>query len=107
MSGYDNISFTTTSVTATTYTATANDYVLLCDPAGGAITLTLPTPGTTACPAGRFYYIRSTGTTNAVTIDPAGSVTIDGAATISLASGAKHGAVVVNDGTNWFSVVVS
>lgn len=107
MSGFDNISLTVTSVTATTYTATATDTVILCDPAGGAITLTLPTPGTTTCPSGRPYYVRSTGTTNAVTIDPAGSVTVDGASTISLASGAVHGAVLVNDGTNWFSIVKS
>jgi hypothetical protein len=107
MSGTDNLSYTVTSVTATAYTATATDSVLLCDPAGGAITVTLPTPGSTSFPAGRMIYIRSTGTTNAVTIDPAGSVTIDGAATISLASAAKHGALITTDGTNYFTIVVS
>lgn len=102
MSGLDNTSFTTRSVTATT-TLTANDFVLLCDPAGGAITVTVPTAS--GIQPGRPYYIRSTGTTNAVTISPA-SGTIDGAASISLASAAKHGVQIVNDGTNWFTVSV-
>ncbi len=101
MSGYDNTSMTTRAVTAST-TATANDYILLCDPAGGAITVTLPAVATTQ--PGRTYYVRTTGTTNAVTIDGNASETIDGAATKALASGAIHAVRIVSDGTAWFTI---
>lgn len=103
MSGDDNISWTTRSVTATT-TATADDYVLLCNPAAGAIVVNLPAGGASAAPAGRMYAVYSTGTTNTVTIDPAGAALIDGAATKVLAAAAPHAAMIVTDGTNWFSV---
>jgi len=46
LSGFDNTSETVRAVTATT-TLTANDYVLLADPAGGAITVNLPAVATT------------------------------------------------------------
>lgn len=105
MSGNDNISYTVTKVTAAAYTATVNDSVLLCDPSGGAITITIPQAGA-EWQSGRTLYIRSTGTTNAVTITPTTS-TIDGGANISLASGAVHGVMIVSDGTNYFSIVKS
>lgn len=105
MSGNDNISYTVTKVTAAAYTATVNDSVLLCDPSGGAITITIPQAGA-EWQSGRVLYIRSTGTTNAVTIQPTTS-TIDGASSISLASAAVHGAMIVSDGTNYFTVVKS
>ena len=102
MSGLDNTSLTTRAVTAAT-TPTNNDYVLLCDPAGGAITVTLPLAASVQ--PGRAYFIRSTGTTNAVTIARAGSDLIDGAATsITLAAAAVHGRFLVTDGTNWFTI---
>lgn len=101
MSGLDNTSETVRAVTATT-TLTANDYVLLCDPAGGAITVNLPAVATTQ--PGRLFWIRTTGTTNAVTIDGNASETIDGATTKSLASGAIHAVKIVSDGTAWFTV---
>lgn len=89
------------AVTATT-TLTANDYVVLCDPSGGAITVNLPAVATTQ--PGRLYWIRTTGTTNAVTIDGNASETIDGSTTKSLASGAIHAVKIVSDGTAWFTV---
>ena len=101
MSGLDNTSMTTRAVTATT-TMTQNDYVLLCDPSGGAITVNLL--AVAAVQPGRPIWIRSTGTTNAVTIDGAGSETIDGATTLVLASGAKHGVGLVSDGVAWFTI---
>ncbi len=101
MSGYDNTSETVRAVTATT-TLTANDYDLLCDPAGGAITVNLPAVATTQ--PGRTYWIRTTGTTNAVTLDGNASETIDGATTKVLASGAIHAVRIVSDGTAWFTM---
>lgn len=101
MSGLDNTSLTVRSVTATT-TLTQNDYVLLADPAGGAITVNLP--AVASVQPGRQYTVRTTGTTNAVTLDGSGAETIDGAATKALASGAIHGATVISNGTAWFTI---
>lgn len=101
MSGFDNTSETVRSVTATT-TLTQNDFVLLADPAGGAITVNLP--AVAAVQPGRTYVVRTTGTTNAVTLDGSGSETIDGSTTKALASGAIHGCRIISDGTAWFTI---
>lgn len=105
MSGMDNVSYTITKVTAATYTATTNDSIILCDPTSNAITVTIPAAGAD-WQSGRTLFFRSTGVTNAVTIQPA-SGTIDGAANITLAAAAVHGAMVVSDGSNYFSIVKS
>jgi len=101
MSGLDNTSFTVRAVTATT-TLTNNDYVLLADPSGGAITVNLP--AVASVQPGRVFVVRTTGTTNAVTLDGSGSETIDGATTKALASGAIHAVSIVSDGTAWFTI---
>lgn len=101
MSGLDNTSETVRAATATT-TLTANDYVLLCDPSGGAITVNLP--AVASIQPGRTYWVRTTGTTNAVTLDGFGSETIDGSTTKALASGAIHAVKIVSDGTAWFTL---
>lgn len=101
MSGFDNTSYTTRSVTATT-TLTNNDFVLFADPAGGAITVNLPAVATVV--PGRRYIVRTTGTTNAVTLDGSGSETIDGATTKALASGAIHGCEIINTGSAWLTI---
>jgi len=105
MSGNDNISYTITKVTAAAYTATVNDSVLLCDPSAGAITVTVPQAGA-EWQSGRMLMIRTTGTTNTVTVTPTTS-TIDGGASLVLASGAVHGALIISDGTNYLSLVKS
>lgn len=102
MSGLDNTSLTTRASTAVTDTLTNTDYVLLCNPAGGAQTINLP--AVASIQPGRAYFVRTTGTTNSVTIDGAGAETIDGAATKVLASGAIHGCLLVSDGTAWFTI---
>lgn len=102
MSGLDNTSMTVRSSTAASETLTNNDYVLLCDPSGGAQTVNLP--AVAAVQPGRTYYVRTTGTTNAVTLDGAGSETIDGATTKVLASGAIHAVRIVSTGTAWFTI---
>lgn len=101
MSGLDDTSYTVRSVTANT-TVTQNDYFVLADPTGGAITITLP--AISSVQPGRVFQFRSTGVTNAVTISRAGSDTIDGGTTVSLASGAIHGKTILTDGTAWFTV---
>lgn len=60
------------------YTTTADDYTILVDAAGGAITITL----IAATGSGRIYNIKKIDSAaNDVTIDGAGAETIDGAAT--------------------------
>lgn len=83
----------------TTYIASQDDRVILCDTSGGAWTLTLP-------PASglkdKILYIKKiTSDVNILTIDGNGAETIDGAATQSLL--AQYSSyVIVCDGSNWF-----
>jgi len=80
-----------------TYTA-ANDAVIRCDASAGAFTISLPTASGIK---GKAYLIKKVdSSTNAVTIDPYGTETIDGAATVTLAS-QYDSVIVVSDGTNW------
>lgn len=89
-----------TSVSANT---TLNDahYVVTVDATGGARTITLPTA---VGIRGKVYVIKKTdSSTNAVTVDPNGAQTIDGASTISL--GARWlSAVIQSDGSNWIKI---
>jgi len=79
------------------YTA-AYDAVIRCDASAGAFTVSLPTASGIK---GKAYLIKKVDSSaNAVTIDPYGTETIDGAATITLAS-QYDSVIVVSDGTNW------
>lgn len=77
-------SFTTAiSLKSANYTATIDDYTILVDASGGAVTITLPA-GSGIVP-GRIYVIVKTDSSgNAVIIDPAGADTINGASSISI-----------------------
>lgn len=92
-----------TKFLTTNYTINSSDgYILFSCNTGAAIILTLPLAN--SVPAGRFYLVKDrTGTahTNNVTINPAGSDTIDALSTLKLI--ANLGAVaLVSDGTsNW------
>lgn len=103
MSGSDNISMTTRSTTVST-TLTQNDYVLLCSPTGGSITVTLP--AVAAVPPGRTYFVQRDDTaTNTVTLDGSGAETINGAATLAVGAAGAYGAVrVISDGVEWFTI---
>lgn len=103
MSGNDNISFTQRTVTAAT-TMTANDYHVHAV-AGAAYAITLPDSETTV--PGRPYYITKDAGANAITITPFDAAdTINGATTLALASGAFHGAILVNTGDVWIAVAL-
>jgi hypothetical protein len=83
------------------YTATISDHTILCDATSAAFTISLPTA---AGITGRRYTIKKTdASANAITVDPAGSETIDGAATKSL-SAQWDWLTVQSDGTNWRTV---
>jgi hypothetical protein len=87
------------TVTRTTaYTATALDHTLRCDASGGAFTVTLPKA---ADNKGLVLVIKKVDSSiNAVTIDGSGSETIDGAASVALAT--QYAArTVQSNGTGW------
>lgn len=83
----------------TTYTATLNDEVILCDTSGGAFTLTLPAASGNS---GKIYEIKYTdsGFANALTIDGDGSETIDGSTTTTLNT-QNETIKIICDGSNW------
>lgn len=65
------------------YTATANDFTILCDATSAAFTVTLPA----ATGSGRIYNIKKIdASANDVTIDGNAAETIDGAATKALSA---------------------
>lgn len=101
MSGFDNTSYTT-RVSAGTTTATAQDSVILILAAVGAVTVNLPSVLTTQ--PGRQYTIYKDAAAQTITIDPAGSETIDGAATATLLTGQVNSKTVVSTGTAWFTI---
>ena len=81
----------------TTYTALADDDVVLGDATSAGFTITLPTA---ADITGKKYTFKRTSASNNVTIDGASSETIDGATTKALASQYAF-ITIVSDGTNW------
>jgi len=101
MSGFDNTSYTVVSTTATAYTLGNTDSVLLVSPTAGNTTVNLP--AVASVQPGRVYFIKRDATaTNTVTLDGAGSETINGATTAAVgAAGTAGGKVIVSDGTAW------
>ena len=99
------LTLNTTTVNAATYDLLVTDYLLMVSyTATGAVTsLTLPTAQTTA---GRTIVIKDSGgnaTTNNITIDTEASQTIDGAATLVIAT--NYASVTLcSDGTNWLVI---
>jgi hypothetical protein len=83
------------------YAARDDDHTIFVDTSGGAVTVTL-TPA--AAITGREYIIKkTTGDANAITIDPNGAETIDGAATHVFGGAvAMDSRTVQSDGTSWW-----
>jgi hypothetical protein len=80
------------------YTASAQDYTILCDATGGAITISLPSA---VGIAGRVYNIKKIDSSdNAVTIDPAEMEAINGEKTVLLTT-CWQGLLIQSDGANW------
>ena len=100
MSGADNTSYTIRVVAATT-TLTQNDYVLSVEAPTANVTVNLPAVATV--PPGREYIIKRDATaTFTVTLDGAGSETINGATTRAVGAAATAGAcIIVSDGGEW------
>lgn len=100
MSGNDNISYTVRVVAATT-TLTLNDYILSVEAPAANVTVNLPAVATV--PPGREYIIKRDATaTQTVTLDGAGSETINGATTRAVGAAGTAGAcTIVSDGAEW------
>lgn len=85
-------------VVTAAYTATKEDHTILADATVAAFTITLPAPSTKVYPFVVIKKIDSGG--NAITIDPAGSATIDGSATATLA--AQYQTIILHaNATGW------
>lgn len=86
------------------YTVTANDGVIECDAASGAITLTLP--AVSGAQAGTTYTLKKTDVSaNAVTFDGNASETIDGATTVSTTTQWASITIIRNAaGTAWITL---
>lgn len=103
MSGSDNTSETVRVVTTTTDTLTQNDYDVFATVSANA---TINLPAVASVQPGRSYSITKDAAAFTVTIDGSGAETINGATTLVLASGAYHGAILVNTGTAWIAKAV-
>lgn len=103
MSGMDNTSMTTRSVSAAT-TMTANDFVVIAT-ASSAYAITLP--DAEAIQPGRPYSIVKDAGANAITVTPFDAAdTINGATTLVLAASAFHGVQLVNTGDVWIATAL-
>jgi hypothetical protein len=104
MSGFDDTSFTTTTVTGVTYTVTASDYVVILT---NSATKTVNLPAVATTQPGRVYQFICTNT-GAATIDGNASETINGAATLVMTAGTVGGitgrCTIISDGTQWFTL---
>ena len=84
----------------TAYTATLADETLLCNATGGAFSVSLPT---SVGIKGKRYTVKKTdASANAVTVDPSGAQTIDGAATHGLPA-QWDSVTIISDGANWLT----
>lgn len=101
MSGFDNTSETVRVSAATTETLTNNDFDLFMKAVTANATVNLP--AVASVQPGRPYSVTKDGAAFTVTLDGAGAETINGAATLVLASGAFHGAILVSTGTEWYA----
>lgn len=93
---YNGLPMPQRAITATD-TIAAADFSILASSAAGAVIVNLPTA---ASVSGRVFVVRKTNTSvNAVTIDPSGAETIDGAATLVVAD--SSAVMFQSDGTTW------
>jgi hypothetical protein len=84
-----------------TFTADATASTYLCDVGIAAITANLPAAAT--CPGRIYTFKRTTGGASALTIDPNGAETIDGAATYSMPT-QWQSVTIQSNGGNWFII---
>lgn len=94
---FSSIRLNTRAVTANT-TATSNDSTIRGNATAGAITVALPAA---ASVLGLLLIVKKTdASANVVTVDPAGSETVDGALTVGLSS-QYQSVEIQSNGTSW------
>lgn len=99
MSGFDNTSETVRIVTATD-TLTNNDFDVFATVTGNSI---INLPAVASVQPGRPYCVVKDAAAFTVTLDGAGTETINGATTLVLAASAFHGVILVSTGTAWIA----
>lgn len=102
MSGLDNTAYTVRTATGTTDTLTQNDFIVIYT---NTAAKTCNLPSVASVQPGRRYTVINTAT-GAVTVDPAGSETINGAATLAVTASTGR-ADFVSNGTAWFTITAS
>lgn len=99
MSGFDNTSYTVRTITGTSDTLTNNDFVTIWT---NTAAKTCNLPAVASIQPGRRYIVVNQAL-NAVTVEPAGAETIDGAANHAVP--ATVGRVeFISTGTAWFTL---
>lgn len=97
---WGDLTFNTATKTSN-YTVTTSDTVLLADAASGNITITLPAASSSS--GYRFFIKRIDNSGNTVTVQRAGSDTIDGATSQTL--DLQYTSItVVSNGSNWYII---
>ncbi len=102
MSGMDNTSFTTRIYAGTLDTLVATDSVVVYT---NTAAKTVNLPAIASVPPGRRFVVINTAT-GALTVDPAGSETINGAATLAVTASTGR-AEFIAVGTAWFTITAS
>jgi hypothetical protein len=99
-SGGGGSAYTVTSQTANyTETATSGTKIIFCDTTSAAFTVTLPTAvGNTAT-----LIVKKTAGINILTVDGAGSETIDGGLTLEMYE-EQESITLISNNTNWFII---
>jgi len=86
--------------TASPYAVALTDNVILVDATAGAVTLNLPAAATAD---GRSLFVKKVDSSiNAVTLEPDGAETIEGAANLSTLDAQYDVVEIFCDGTEWF-----
>lgn len=102
MSGLDDTSYTVTTVTATPYTVTNTDYMVLVSINGASV---VNLPQAAAANAGRVYVVKQIASASAAVTVKSTTSTIDGTAGatgVLVKSANANGAMqFLSDGTNW------
>jgi len=104
LSGLDNTSQTYRSTSVTPQTMTATDFHLHIVATSATV---VNLPDSESIQPGRPYIVTKDAGAFTVTITPFdGADTINGAATLVLASGAFHGAILINTGDAWIAQAI-
>ena len=83
------------------YTATANDYIIICDAKSHGFVVSLPTASSNI---GRIYYVKKVDSSqNTITVNPEGAEEVDDGATAVITTQFET-ITVTSDGLNWWII---